>query len=538
MPEPRISGEIYPSRRSVVMSKNGMVATSHPLAAQAGLRMLLAGGNAVDAAVATAAALCVVEPMSTGLGGDAFAILYWAKDGDIKALNASGRAPLEAQLEDFRARGLTEMPTTGMLPVTVPGAVDGYATILEAYGRLSLSKVLEPAIEYAQDGFPVTEIVSRYWHMQVQKLSATPDAAQTYLSNGHPPRAGEIFRQPNLAQTLCQIASEGRDAFYLGEITQKIVGFSQENGGLLSTEDFKRHRSDWIEPIWVDYRGYLVYKCPPNGQGLAALLALNIVEGFDLSSMAHNSADALHISIEAMKLGFADAYEYVADPEFADIPLRELLSKSYAEERRKMLDTRQAATHVRPGVPVTSDTVYLTAADRWGNAISLINSLYMGFGSGMVAGDTGICLQNRGALFSLDPAHRNRLEPGKRPYHTIMPAMVTRNGKLFMSYGVMGGFMQPQGHLQVLCNIVDWGLNVQEALDAPRFMVTQGKQVALESRLTGQVIDGLARRGHEVVVREGWTAGFGGGQIIAVDPISGVWLGASDPRKDGCGVAY
>jgi len=533
----RITGDLYSSRRSVVMARRGMVATSHPLAAQAGLRVLLAGGNAVDAAVATAATLGVVEPMSTGLGGDAFALIYWAKDGKVKALNASGRAPLAANLDDFRGRGLTEMPTTGMLPVTVPGSVDGYDAILQAYGTLSLAQVLEPAIEYASDGFPVTEIVSCYWHMAEQKLAATPDAARTYLPNGRPPRPGEIFRTPNLARTLRLIADQGRDAFYRGEIAEKIVKFSKANGGLLTREDFEQHHSDWVEPLWTDYRGHRVYECPPNGQGLAALIAMNIVEGYDLAAWGHNS-DALHVLIEAMRIGMTDAAEYVADPEFADIPVEFLLSKEYARTRREALDMRRAVAEVRPGMPAASDTVYLTTADQWGNAVSFINSLYMGFGSGLVAGDTGVTLQNRGALFSLDPQHRNCLEPGKRPYHTIIPAMVTKDGKLCMSYGVMGGFMQPQGHLQVLCNIVDFGMNVQEALDAPRFMVTQGKQVALEARSKPEVRDDLVARGHAVVVQEGWVAGFGGGQVIAVDPVSGVWLGASEPRQDGCAVGF
>ena len=504
MSDVRISGEPYPSRRSVVMSLRGMVATSQPLAAQAGLQVLINGGNAVDAAVATAAVLNVVQSMSTGIGGDAFALLYLADSGTIKALNASGRAPKRATLDFFQERGLAEIPLTGMLPVTVPGTVDGWATVLEAHGTMSLAQVLEPAIAYAEEGFPVTERVARGWRMLAPKLSAHPDAAGAYLVDGQPPRPGQVFRQPNLARTLRLIAKGGSDVFYRGEIAEKIARFSQANDGLLSLDDLAEHRSTWEEPIWVDYRGYRVYECPPNGQGLAALLALNVVQGYDLASSGHNPAKALHLLIEAMKLGFADAYEYVADPAFADIPLAGLLSADYAAERRRLINPGRALADVPAGTPVVGgDTVYLTVVDGNGNAASFINSLYMGFGSGMGAGDTGIALQKRGALLSLDPGPRNCIAPGKRPYHTIIPALATRDGHLFMSFGVMGGFMQPQGHLQVVCNVVDFGMNPQEALDAPRFRWDRGRQVALEPDVSAEVRSTLRDWGHEVVVGGG-----------------------------------
>jgi len=539
MSNERITGEWFPSRRSVVMASRGMVATSQPLAAQAGLQVLIGGGNAVDAAVATAAVLNVVQPMSTGIGGDVFALLYLADSGAVKALNASGRAPRRATLSYFQERGLAEIPTTGMLPVTVPGTVDGWATVLEAHGTMSLAEVLEPAITYAEEGFPVTERVARGWRMLAPKLMAHPDAAATYLVDGQPPRPGQVFRQPNLARTLRLIAEEGRDIFYRGEIADQIVRFSEANGGLLSLDDLAEHRSTWEEPIWIDYRGCRIYECPPNGQGLAALLALNVVQGYDLASSGHNTAEALHLLIEAMKLGFADAFEYVADPAFADIPLAGLLSADYTAQRRRLIKPKRALAGVPAGIPeVGGDTVYLTIVDGDGNAASFINSLYMGFGSGMVVGDTGIALQNRGALFSLDPGHRNCIAPGKRPYHTIIPALATRDGRLFMSFGVMGGFMQPQGHLQVVCNILDFGMNPQEALDAPRFRWDRGRVVALEPGVPPEVRRTLQDWGHEVVVGEPWQGNFGGGQVIMRDPESGVLLGGSEPRQDGCAVGY
>ncbi|MFW6116053.1 MAG: gamma-glutamyltransferase, partial [Chloroflexota bacterium] len=425
-----------------------MVATSQPLAAQAGLQTLRNGGNAFDAAVTAAATLNVVEPMSTGIGGDCFALLYLGDSGEIRALNGSGRAPQGLDVSVFQERGLHAVPATGMLPVTVPGTVDGWAALLDAHGSISLADALAPAIHYAEEGYRVTNVIAADWAHFAPKLRATPDAARHYLVDGQrAPRAGEIFRLPALARSLRKIAEGGRDVFYEGEIAEAIVEFSNRNGGFLSLSDFASHTSTWADPISTDYRGYRVYECPPNGQGLAALLALNVFEGFSPDGLGIYSAERLHLLIESMKLGFADAFTYVADRELADIPVAQLLSDDYAAERRAMIRPDRAMEHVPPGQPTGRDTVYLTVADSHGNACSFINSLYYGFGSGMVAGDTGICLQNRGACFVLDPAHRNCWAPGKRPYHTIIPSLITRDGTLKASYGVMGGFMQPQGHL-------------------------------------------------------------------------------------------
>jgi gamma-glutamyltranspeptidase/glutathione hydrolase len=537
----RLTGERYSSRRSVVMSTRGMVAASQPLAAQAGLRILLAGGNAADAAVATAAALNVVEPMSTGIGGDVFALVYDAAQRRVRALNGSGRAPRAIALDTFARRGLTEIPLTGMLPVTVPGAVDAWATLLAEHGTLPLGQVLAPAIAYAEHGFPVSELIARAWHMAVPKLQQHPDAARTYLIDGRrAPRPGEIFHQPNLARTLRMIAEGGRDAFYRGPIAEAIVHTSEQYGGLLTMEDLAGHRSTWETPIHATYRGYTVYECPPNGQGLTALLALNILSGFELAPLGPGSAEALHLQIEALRLAFADAARFIADPAMVAVPVDELLSEAYSARRRALIRHDRAADTVAAGhVPVSEDTVYLTVVDEAGNAVSFINSLYYGFGSGVVVGDTGICLQNRGACFVLDPEHPNCLAPGKRPYHTIIPGMVLRGDRLWSSFGVMGGFMQPQGHVQVLVNMLDFGMNPQEALDAPRFELiapyVEPKAVALERGIDPQAAAALAALGHQIV--PSGVFGFGGGQIIVVDE-NGVRHGGSDPRKDGCAVAY
>ncbi|MDW8146511.1 MAG: gamma-glutamyltransferase [Roseiflexaceae bacterium] len=509
------------------------------MAAQAGLRMLLAGGSAADAVVAAAAALNVVEPMSTGIGGDAFALIYDAQLRTVRALNGSGRAPAGLSRDTFIARGLTSIPSTGMLPVTVPGAVDAWVELLAAYGRLPLAQVLAPAIEYAEHGFPVSEIIARSWKLAEPKLAAHPDTARTYLPQGRAPRAGELFRQPGLARSLRLIAEGGRDAFYRGAIAAAIAATSARDGGVLTLEDLAAHRSTWETPISTTYRGYTVYECPPNGQGITALIALNILEGFDMAALTPASPEALHLQIEALRLAFADAAAYVADPAHVHVPTDWLLSAAHAAERRAQIDPQRAMPSVRPSaLPGGHDTVYVTAVDADGNAVSFINSLYMAFGSGVVAGDTGICLQNRGAGFVLDPDHPNCVAPGKRPYHTIIPCIVTRGDRLWASFGVMGGFMQPQGHVQMLVNMIDFGMNPQEALDAPRFELIDpylGQDaVALEH--DPEVAAALAARGHRVVDRQGMF-GFGGGQIIVVDE-AGVRHAGSDPRKDGCAVAY
>ena len=529
----------FPSRRSEVMSTHGIVATSHPLAAQAGVSMLLQGGNAIDAAIATAAALNVVEPMSTGLGGDAFALVYLSSSNELKALNASGRAPYAASLAALRNLGYSQMPEVGIHTVTIPGALDGWCSLLEMYGTMSLAQVLAPAIDLAEHGFPVTEIIAHVWKKNSAKLQSNTSAAHTYLISGRAPVLGEIVVQPDLARTFKKIAEGGRDVFYRGEIAEAIVACSQENGGLITLQDLNDHTSTWVTPISTNYRGYDIYECPPNGQGLVALLALNILKGYDLQSLRHNSAEYLHLLIEAVKLGFADADRYVTDPDFMDIPLEELLSKSYAEQRRQLIDINKARQKVEAGVPnVQGDTVYLAVTDKEGNSVSFINSLYQGFGSGIVVKGTGICLQNRGSLFSFEPSHPNCIEPHKRPYHTIIPAMVFKDGNLFLTFGVMGGFMQPQGHIQVLLNIIDFSMDIQTGLDAPRFRYfVQGNECAFESGIPTEILQELARKGHRIVELDTpYSQEFGGGQAIMVHPETKVLIAGSDPRKDGCAI--
>ncbi len=530
--------ERFHSRRSAVLGFEGMVATSQPLAAQAGLRILLEGGNAADAAVAAAAALNVVEPMSTGMGGDMFALVYSASDRQVYALNGSGRAPERATLEEFQRRGLEEIPIRGILPVTVPGAAAGWADLVSRFGRLGLDRVLQPAIEYAERGFPVSELIAGSWRASEPLLRQNEAAAHTYLLGGRAPRTGQRFISPDLARSLRMLADQGPGAFYRGPIAKAIVATSQAYGGLFSEKDLEVHESTWVKPIHIDYRGYTVYECPPNGQGIAALVALNILRGYDLGAMDVASVKCVHLKMEAIKLGMADAARYVADPEKAQVPVDELLSDAFAAQRRALVREDHAIQQVSPGVlPANPDTVYLTVADGEGNAVSFINSLYMGFGSGLVVEGTGIALQNRGNLFSLDPEHPNCVAPGKRPYHTIIPCLVTRNDDLVLSFGVMGGFMQPQGHVQVLSNIVDHGMDPQQALDAPRARYERANEFAIEEDFPEPVYSGLATRGHRLT-RSAPDGGFGGGQVIMVDPDSGALVGGSDPRKDGGVVAF
>ncbi|MFP3896699.1 MAG: gamma-glutamyltransferase [Anaerolineales bacterium] len=527
----------FPSRRSVVMGFGGAVATSQPLAAQAGLRMLLEGGNAVDAAVATAATLNVVEPMSTGMGGDAFVLVYWAKDRRVYALNASGRAPYAATLEAFDRRGLDSIPLRGMLPVTVPGAAAGWVDVLERFGTFGLDTVLKPAIAYAEEGFPVSERIAGSWKDAEEMLRDTPEAGSTFLMDGKAPRAGQRFCNPDLAKSLRLLAGDGSDAFYRGPIAEAIVATSEKYDGLLTAQDLADHTSTWVDPISTLYHGYRVHECPPNGQGIAALMALNILNAYDMDDLEYASADAFHLKMEAIKLAMTDAGRYVADPEMADVPVEGLLSSQYAEIRRDLIREDRAVQEPWPGIPPTNpDTVYLCAADAEGNAVSFINSLYMGFGSGIVAGGTGIALQNRGNLFELDPEHLNCIAPHKRPYHTIIPCMVTKDDDLAICFGVMGGFMQPQGHVQVLNNMVCHGMDPQRALDAPRFNFQGGSCFLIEPSLPDEVYEGLQGRGHKL--QKGWQGNFGGGQVIRVDPQSGALLAGSEPRKDGCAVAF
>ncbi len=527
----------FPSRRSAVMSRGGMVATSQPLAVQAGVEMLRRGGNAIDAAVATAAALNVVEPMSTGLGGDAFALVYLGKRRELKALNASGRSPYAFSLKGFREMGYRQMPEKGIHTVTVPGTLDGWCTLLENYGRLGLAEVLAPAITLAEEGFPVTEVISYGWRKQQSLLEKDAAAARVYLPGGRAPAAGDIVVQEDLAETLKKIARGGRDVFYRGEIAEAIVNCCRAHGGLMTRRDLADHTSTWVTPLSIRYRGYDIYECPPNGQGLIALLALKMLEGYDLRSLGHNSAAYLHRLIEALKLGFADADTYVADPDFAGIPLESLLSSSYTEKQRRRINGERAGKKVAAGIPETEgDTVYLATGDAEGNSVSFINSLYQAFGSGIVVDGTGICLQNRGALFSLEEGHRNALQPHKRPYHTIIPGMVCKDGGLYLTFGVMGGFMQPQGHVQLLLNIIDFGMDVQAALDAPRFRYyRQGDTCAFEPGISPAVLAELADKGHRIVAADDpYSADFGGGQAIVRHCTSRALIAGSDPRKDGC----
>jgi len=525
--------------RSIVRAQHGMVASSQPLASQIGLDVLKRGGNAVDAAIAMAAMLNVTEPMMTGIGGDAFMLVHWSKTGELKGLNASGRAPRALSLDYFAKKGITTIPFEGMESVTVPGAFDGWVTLLEKYGTMKLADVLEPAIEYAENGFPVMEKTAEVWERESAKLRRTPTASSTYLINGNAPRAGDIFRQKNLARTFRTLARGGRDAFYKGEIARAIVDYSQKNGGFLSMRDFAEHKSDWVEPISTNYRGYTVYECPPNGQGLTALLALNILEGYDLASMSAQPDLYYHTLIEATKLAFADRNRYIADPAFAKVPVAQLLLKEYATARRALINRDKAIESATYGEVINDrDTVYFTVVDKDRNAVSFINSLFLAFGSGVVAGETGIVLQNRGAGFSLDSKHPNRLEPGKRPFHTIIPAMVFKDGKLFMSFGVMGGAMQAQGHVQVLTNIIDLGMNLQGAIEAPRFQYVSANKVQMEDTLTEGIIKRLIDRGHNRTAFPRGMGVMGGAQAIIIDPVKGTLLGGSDPRMDGLALGY
>jgi gamma-glutamyltranspeptidase / glutathione hydrolase len=531
----------FDSRRSPVYSRHGIVATSQPLATAAGLEILSKGGNAADAAVAAGAALNVTEPTSTGIGGDMFALYYSADTQQVTALNGSGRAPAALTLERLKQDGFsTEMPPFHAHTVTVPGACAGWFDLIEKHGSLSMAEILAPAIQLASEGFPVAPITSYSWQRGAQnQLKSAPNGHELTI-DGRGPKPGEIFRNPNLARTFEIVAQGGRDAFYQGEIAESIVSVIREAGGCMSMEDLATHSSTWDEPISVTYRGLRVYECPPNGQGITALIALNILEGFELSSLPSLSTERLHLMIESMRLAFADSRWYVADPKFSNVPVQELLSKEYANERRKLINKSQATIDPKRGTPVSSSgTVYLSVVDKFGNACSFINSNYWGFGTGIVPKGFGFTLQNRGHNFSLDPDHPNRLEPRKRPYHTIIPAMVTReDGSLYASYGVMGGFMQPQGHMQVLSALVDDGFNPQSALNLPRFCIDveeAGGRVALEDGIPERVVSELEKMRHPVYRVSGYNRSlFGRGQVILRDAETGVLCAGSDPRADGC----
>jgi gamma-glutamyltranspeptidase/glutathione hydrolase len=539
----------YRVGRSVVMAPNGIVATSHPLAAQVGLDILKKGGNAIDAAIATNAALGLVEPMSCGIGGDLFAIVWDAKTQKLYGLNASGRSPYKATRRLFAEKGLTEIPTTGPLSWSVPGCVDGWEELRKRFGSMSLEQILESPIRYAENGFPVSEVIAGSWQGSEAALGRHPDAARTYLIDGKAPAAGQMFKNPFLAKTYREIAAKGREAFYKGRIAEEIVAFSEKNGGLFSLKDFADHTSTWVDPVSTTYRGHQVWGLPPTGQGIAVLQMLNILEGYDLKAMGPSSADWWHLFVEAKKLTYADRAKFYADPAFAKLPTLELISKPYAEKRRALIDMKKALTNVPSGDPKLgkADTVYLCVVDKDRNCVSLIQSNYFGFGSGLVPGQLGFALQNRGTLFALDDTHLNRLEPHKRPFHTIIPAMVTKDGKPWFVFGVMGGDMQPQGQVQVLVNLIDFGMNVQAAGEAPRVEhlgsatptgrpgAPDGGIVVAEMGIAAEIVAELDKRGHRVLRTK---KNGGGYQGIWIDPKTGVLHGASEYRKDGCAVGY
>ena len=532
----------FNSRRSPVHGKGGIVSTSQPLATAAGLEILAKGGNAADAAVAAGAALNVTEPTSTGIGGDMFALYYSADTKRITALNGSGRAPAKLTLDTLKKDGFTtELPPFHAHTVTVPGACAGWFDLIQKHGSLSMAEILAPATRLANEGFPVAPITAYSWQRGAQKQLASAPNGHELTIDGRGPNAGEIFRNPGLARTFELIAHGGPSAFYQGPIAEAIVSVIKEAGGVLSAEDLASHVSTWEEPISVTYRGYRVFECPPNGQGITALIALNILEGFDLAALESLSVESLHLMIEAMRLAFADSRWYVADPKFSNVPVKELLSKAYADERRKLIDLKRTTIDQHHGTPTnSSNTVYLSVVDKLGNACSFINSNYWGFGTGIVPKGFGFTLQNRGHNFSLIPNHPNALEPGKRPYHTIIPTMVTREAddSLYASYGVMGGFMQPQGHVQVLSALVDKGLDPQAALDLPRFCIDvdeDGGEVAMEDGIPLETILGLKNMGHAMYPVSGYErALFGRGQVILRDPETGALTAGSDPRADGC----
>jgi gamma-glutamyltranspeptidase/glutathione hydrolase len=559
----RITGKMF-GTRSEVIATHGMVATSQPLAAMVGVDILKKGGSAVDAAIAVDAMLGLTEPTGSGVGGDLFAIVWDNETRHLYGLNASGRCPKLLTLDYFKENGIKEVPYTGMLPVTVPGCVDGWFELHDRFGKLPMKEVLAPAIKHAREGFPVTELIAYYWGLGAERLKDQPNFAETFMPGGKTPAKGEIFRNLDLARTLQRIAEGGRDAFYKGDIAREIDAFSQRVGGFIRYDDLAEHTSTWVEPLSTNYRGYDVWELPPNGQGIAVLQMLNILEGFDLGKMDHNSAEYLHLLIETTKIVYEDRAKFYADPAFNNIPIAWLISKDYARQRRGLIQPGRALRSIAPGVPPasavppateapstpappdTGDTVYLTVVDDEMNAVSLIQSNYAGFGSGMVPDGLGFSLQDRGALFSLEEGHMNVIEPGKRPFHTIIPAFVTKDGEPFFCFGVMGGDMQPQGHIQILCNMIDFGMNTQEAGDAARFhhvgssgpeggVMTDGGQVALESGIPEEVRRELSKMGHNVISLVG---GFGGYQGILIDVENHTYYGASESRKDGCAVGY
>jgi gamma-glutamyltranspeptidase/glutathione hydrolase len=539
----RITGEKFASR-SEVIGQNGMVATSHPLATQIGLDILKQGGTAVDAAIAANIALGLMEPTGNGIGGDLFAIIWDAQSKKLHGLNASGPAPMNLSIDYFEQQGLKKIPAYGPLPVTVPGAVDGWVKLHEKFGKLKFKSLFEPTIEYAEKGFPITETIAYYLDKSQKRFENYPNFSEVWIKNGRMPQKGEIFKNPQLANTLRIIAEKGRAGFYEGEIAQTMANFVQAQGGFLTYDDLAGFHSEWTQPVSSNYRGYDVWELPPNGQGIAALQILNILENYDLKKMGLFSSEYIHLFTEAKKIVFADRAKYYADPNFSNIPVNELISKSYAKERAKLINLDKASKANDAGILEIGDTIYLTVADKFGNMVSLIQSNYRGMGSGMMPTGLGFMLQDRGELFSLDKNHKNALEGGKRPFHTIIPAFVTKDGKPFISFGVMGGATQPQAHAQIIINMIDFGLNLQEAGDAPRIVhsgssqptgevMTDGGSLSIESGFGKQIEQELSNKGHTIKYQKGV---FGGYQAIMFK--DGVYYGASETRKDGQAAGY
>ena len=539
----RITGEQFASR-SEVIGQHGMIATSHPLATQIGLDILKKGGTAIDAAISANIALGLMEPTGNGIGGDLFAIVWDAKDKKLYGLNASGPAPKSISLDYFKEQNLKKIPSYGPLPVTVPGAVDGWVKLHERFGNQEFKSLFEPTISYARDGFPVTETIAYYLSVSKDRYIKYPNFSEVWIKNGTTPKKGNIFKNPQLAKTLEIIAEDGRAGFYEGEIAKTIVDFIQSEGGFLSYEDLSEFHSEWVQPVSTNYRGYDIWELPPNGQGIAALQILNILENYDLKKMGLFSAEYIHLFVEAKKLAFSDRAKYYADPNFVDIPVSKLISKSYAKERSSLIDLKKPALVDEPGVMKNGDTIYLTASDQYGNMISLIQSNYRGMGSGMMPPGLGFMLQDRGELFSLKEGHLNVLEGGKRPFHTIIPAFVTKDNKPFLSFGVMGGATQPQAHAQIMINLLDFGLNLQEAGDAPRIVhsgssqptdevMIDGGTLSIEMGFGNEIEQALKKIGHNMKYEKGI---FGGYQAIMLK--DGVYFGASESRKDGQAAGY
>lgn len=541
----RITGEVF-ATRSEVIAQNGMAATSHPLATQIALDILKKGGSAVDAAIAANAALGLMEPTGNGIGGDLFAIVWDAKTQKLHGLNASGRSPLSLSRQYFIDEGLDKIPAFGPLPVSVPGCVDGWFELHDKFGILPMDELLSPTIEYAEKGFPVTELIAYYLERSGRFLSKYPNFKETYMPNGKTPQKGEVFKNPDLGNTLRKIGEGGRDAFYKGEIASTIAQYIKENGGFLTEEDLEKHYSEWVEPVSVNYRGYDVWELPPNGQGIAALQILKMLEAYDIASMGWSSAEYVHLFTEAKKLAFEDRAKYYADPDFNKNPVEWLISDRYADERRKLINENRAAREFPAGEFESDNTIYLTTSDKDGNMVSLIQSNYRGMGSGMTPTGLGFVLQDRGEMFTLEEGHYNSYEPGKRPFHTIIPGFITKEGRPYISFGLMGGAMQPQGHAQIVINMVDFRMNLQEAGDAPRIYhdgsseptgekMTDGGTLYLESGFPYETVRSLIGKGHKVA----YTVGpYGGYQAIMWDEVNKVYYGASESRKDGQAAGY